>query len=130
MFPHFTKENARQYAIKSHAARKEAQARTELALKAIATPEMTLNALVMQDAGTFASEMLKEVREEIRGLWKEIKGARKSGESKTFKEYTDALSRLAEIERQLAGRPLPGSLRPKSPASKRSTQAQAEPEEG
>jgi len=52
-----------------------------------------------------------------------------TGETKPLKELSDCLSRLAEIERQLAGRPLPGSLRPKAEKSKRIASAQVEPDE-
>lgn len=38
-----------------------------------------------------------------------------------------AQSRLAEQERQLAGRPLPGSLKPTSPKSKRASQPDGTP---
>ena len=78
---------------------------------------------------SFAGKTLGRVRKQIALVQDAIDGAIENGESKQLKEYTDALSRLAEIERQLAGRPLPGSLRPKQEKSKRIANSTNEPDE-
>ena len=69
----------------------------------------------------FQAETLDRVRKQIRIVLARIE---ESKDSKTTKEWTDAFSRLAEVERQLAGRPMPGSLKPQQP---RRANASSEP---
>lgn len=63
----------------------------------------------------FQVETLSVTRAQMRLVQKRIEEAAEAGDSKGCKEWTDALSRLAELERQLAGRPMPGSLKPTAP---------------
>lgn len=65
---------------------------------------------------TFADKTLLRVRKQIERLSDEIDDAIE-GDSKKLKELTDALARLNEVERQLSGRPLPGTLKPRQSRS-------------
>lgn len=85
------------------------------------------NAPALEDGG-YSARTLTRVRKQVKLVQDAIDKALMAEEAKPLKDFTDALSRLAEIERQLAGRPLPGSLRPKQEKSKRIT-TQAEPDE-
>ena len=125
----FNKENAKLYSIKGQETRRQNKIRREQAANALLNPEATLQTLLEIDSGSFSKQMLNQAREKIKAVWVKIDEAIDSGESKVLKEYTDALSRLAEIERQLAGRPLPGSLRPKAEKSKRIANPSNEPDE-
>ena len=78
----------------------------------------------------FAEESLTRVQRHVRKLQGLI-DAELDGDcdAPRLKQLSDALSRLAEIERQLAGRPLPGSLRPKAEKPKRIANPSNEPDE-
>jgi len=122
----FTPEMAKIYALRSH----EARARNKLAkIEAENNPVIAKANLEQLAQDSFAGKTLGRVRKQIALVQDAIDGSIDSGESKQLKEYTDALSRLAEIERQLAGRPLPGSLRPKQEKSKRIASTSNEPDE-
>ncbi len=57
---------------------------------------------------------LARVRVQLNGIADKINGLvqRNEFDAKQLDQLASAFSRLSEIERQLAGRPLPGSLRP------------------
>lgn len=72
----------------------------------------------------FINQTLLDVRERMAELLKAMRGA-PAGVDK----FAAALGKLAEIERQLAGRPMPGSLKPPTPkADRRQTLTHATPE--
>ena len=122
----FTRETAQVFARRSH----EARARNKLArLEAETNPVIASQSLAQLAQDCFAGNTLKRVRKQIALVQDSIDDAITSCESKQLKEYTDSLRVLGEIERQLAGRPLPGSLRPKAEKAKRIASAQVEPDE-
>lgn len=63
----------------------------------------------------FVDVTLLAVRERIEELLKAMKGAPPGCD-----KHATALGKLAEIERQLSGRPMPGSLKPTAPRKARS----------
>ncbi len=100
----FTVANAAEMARRSHA---PGSARFRLP-----EPEKPQPQLIPQsamDADDFASRRLMRVREQLQRL---DDLAALAVEPKALKELADATTRLAEQERILAGRPLPGSRRP------------------
>ena len=121
----FTSENAASFAKRAWIVRKE---RKQAEIERQNNPVLAAEHLTELRQDCFAGKTLGRVRRQIALVQDAIDGSIESGESKQLKEYTDALSRLAEIERQLAGRPLPGSLRPDKPKTKR-TVATSDPEE-
>jgi hypothetical protein len=64
---------------------------------------------------TFISDRLESTRAEIRRVAGLLAKCEDPAE---VDKYASALSRLHDIERTLAGRPLPGSLRPTAPGRK------------
>ena len=121
----FTRETAQVFARRSH----EARARNKLAkIQAETNPVIASQSLTQLAQDCFAGNTLKRVRKQIALVQDQMDNFLETGETKPLKELSDCLARLAEIERQLAGRPLPGSLRPKQEKPKRIT-AQAEPDE-
>jgi hypothetical protein len=107
----FTTENAADYARKSHA---PDSARNQ---KPIAEP---LQALAVQSAEpsiVFAERRLSRVRAQLDGLDALIV---KESDPKRLKCLCDASARLSTQEFALAGRPLPGSRRPKEGREPRS----------
>ena len=97
----FTAENAAKYAELAHAARRQ----QVLADAAVA------NALPLADsADNFVSRKLSRVRGQIDVIEKLLD---KSTEPQAVDRFCNAMTRLYEIERILAGRPLPGSRRPR-----------------
>ena len=71
----------------------------------------------------FVCEMLIAIRDRMRECVHRMKGA-PAGVDK----HAAALGKLAEIERQLAGRPMPGSLKPAAAKSPRSSPSHAMPD--
>lgn len=67
--------------------------------------------------------MLITIRERMRECLNRMKGARTGCEKQAV-----ALGKLAEIERQLAGRPMPGSLKPAAAKSPRSSTSHSMPD--
>jgi hypothetical protein len=98
-------------AAKSHVVRKANFRAQKEALKghAVAAQPMTAVAAQTTAADDFSSLRLVRVREELTRLDKLLKA---ETDPVKLDKLASALSRLAEQERQLAGRPLPGSLRP------------------
>lgn len=117
-----SKENARALREKSI----EAQKRNKLALEQrlqmaesqalIAQPLIAAAvARTVQDSTSYVSERLTRTREHLKRLDAELEAAE---DPRAVKAICDAMARLAEIERILDGRPLPGSHSP----SKRQSQ--------
>lgn len=75
----------------------------------------------------FVCEMLIAIRDRMRECVHRMRGAPAGCD-----KHAAALGKLAEIERQLAGRPMPGSLKPAQPKASRSssfvTHGEPEPE--
>jgi hypothetical protein len=107
--PRFTRETAAIASIKGNASR---WSRPRVSQAPAAIPE-----IVPELANDFALRRLNRVREQLDKL-----DALASGEkdTKRLKELADATTRLSEQERILAGRPLPGSRRPKEGREPRS----------
>ena len=102
----FTRENAREMSAKANYVRwhkpdpeprQEAKAETP-AIAPAATPE-----------DGFAAKTLVRVRRQIESLLDDLSIER---DAQKKDRLASALGRLNEIERQLAGRPMPGSLKP------------------
>ncbi len=68
---------------------------------------------VAESVADYATLRLIRVRKQLDAVDDAIELAI-GGDSKSLKELTDAQMRLAEQERILAGRPMPGSLKPTS----------------
>jgi hypothetical protein len=111
--PQFTAATARENAAKSHVIRKANYAVAKQALKGQPHAAQPVTAVAAQTtaADDFSSLRLVRVREELTRLDKLLKA---ETDPVKLDKLASALSRLAEQERQLAGRPLPGSLRPAS----------------
>lgn len=69
------------------------------------------------------SKTLTRVRKQVSRLFELIEG---EIDPQKLDRLASALSRLAELERQLSGRPLPGSLRPRQEKPRRSTDVEPE----
>lgn len=96
-----TSANARQMAAKGHEAKR-------LRLEAL---RQTVDTLVQSPEVDYHSKRLARVRVQLGRIDDELERASLS-DSKRIKELTEAQIRLAEQERILAGRPLPGSRKP------------------
>ena len=97
----FTAENAAKYAELAHAARRQ----QNLADATVA------NALPLADsADNFVSRKLARVRGQMDVIEKLLD---KATEPQAVDRFCNALTRLYDVERILAGRPLPGSRRPR-----------------
>jgi hypothetical protein len=118
----FTPETARLAIVKSQAARKANRQRDRerlaLATKAL---ELILETAAESPVQTppispptdeFIQRRLARVREQLVRLDGMLSEAT---DSKVIKELSEALSRLQDQEQKLAGRPGPGTLKPKSP---------------
>jgi hypothetical protein len=106
--PLFTKENAAEYAAKSRLVAAESKRKSA---EAIALAEALRNSVPPPVDESYRSQRLSRVRGQLAIVDREIELCA-GKDSKRLKELTDAQARLAEQERQLAGRPLPGSMRP------------------
>lgn len=95
--PLFTPEIAADMARRSHDARKRNEER-----------EQPADADASQ-ADVYRTVRLTRTRKQMRRVDAMLT---KATDAKELKALCDALARLAEIERILAGRPLPGALRP------------------
>ena len=117
----FTRENAREMSAKANYVRwhkpdpeprQEAKAETP-AIAPAAIPE-----------DGFADKTLVRVRKQIESLLDDLSIER---DAQKKDRLASALGRLNEIERQLAGRPIPGSLKPSSKQSRSSPQVEPTP---
>jgi len=106
IMPQFTRETARE------AQRKSAESRR--ANRMAGGQEKPQAAPQNPPADEFVSVRLARVRTQLNGIADKIDVVVKRDEfdAKQLDQLASAFSRLSEIERQLAGRPLPGSLRP------------------
>jgi hypothetical protein len=112
----FTTANARENAAKALASRKAnylamKAAKNGQSLQLPASPAMAAEAPATDD---FSRARLACVRKQLNRIDDMMKT---ETDPAKLDKLASALSRLAEQERQLAGRPLPGSLRPKEPKS-------------
>ena len=103
----FTAANAAQYARKSHAPESARFRKPPPEAPALPPEQPVSNPAALLDE--FAARRLMRVREQLQRL---DDLAAQATDSKVLKELADATTRLAEQERILAGRPLPGSRRP------------------
>lgn len=110
----FTAENAAEMGRRGAEARAKREEQMRLAIE-LAVKDPVID---------FADRTLARVRIQMDKLADEI-DREITGESKRLKELTDAYSRLADQERILAGRPMPGS---RKPAPDRPTKRQFAPE--
>ena len=101
----FTAENAAKYAALAHAANRDRIATD----KAVANAD-ELAVIPADSAESFTMRRLMRVRCQLEKL---DRLAATAHSSKRLKELADATTRLSEQERILAGRPLPGSRRPR-----------------
>ena len=121
--PRFNSANAKEMAAKSHAARLQRRTSGNLAGETFPqTPQVGQE----EAANDYVARRLARVRKQLDSVDAAIEECI-GGDSKRLKELTDAQMRLAEQERQLAGRPLPGSRRPSADHEPRRTQ-RAEPQ--
>jgi hypothetical protein len=110
-----TPDNARAMAAKSwEARRKRAHEQAEQALTALAMPQQ-----VAEDP--FILSRLVRVRKQLDRIDGMIE---RETDPMKLDRLASAQARLAEQERLLAGRPMPGSLKPKSASTKGPTLAQ------
>ena len=116
----FTKENARQFQAKSAAARKQAS----LARLAEPTPKPTApvaKPTAEPIADSCVNEFTQRKLARVRGQIDRVEGLLDDAcEPQAVDRFANALTRLYDLERVLAGRPLPGSKRP---APERATKA-------
>jgi hypothetical protein len=92
-----TSATAREYATRSNRAQAAKRAR-QAAIASSGLPD-----------DPYLRERLKETREDI------VKARARLGKAKSGSEFNriaDAIAKLSELERQLSGRPLPGTLKP------------------
>ena len=109
--PFFTKENASEYARLGNIARWQTP-------KSLPQPDQTTassDATRLPITDEFTAKRLIRVRKQLERLDDMLEAEQ---DTKRIKELSDATTRLAEQERQLSGRPLPGTLRPDKPKSK------------
>lgn len=105
-----TSANAREFAVRSVAARKQRALERE---SSAAVPV----AVLAQAAGStddYQAKRLVRVRAQLDTLDARLEAELRAAkpDSRRIKDICDAQTRLAEQERQLSGRPLPGSRRP------------------
>ena len=112
---HFDVESAKRAAQRSVESRKAKQAEADQAKAIVAQLKV---AAVVEPEDSYRLERLRITREQLSGLDKDLKAAE---DEKGKKAICDAIARLSEVERQLAGRPAPGSLRPAQAKTKRTT---------
>lgn len=125
----FTADNARAMADIGRQRRQERKAQNAI------TASLPIEDRQKPVEDTFPAKILSRVRKQIASVMDSLEQALTDPEpdSKRCKDMSDCLSRLAELERQLAGRPLPGSMRPSAakvrrPASTISAPTLADPE--
>jgi hypothetical protein len=107
----FTSQNARENAAKSHVIRHQnylaaKEAKKGNSVLAQSAPAVAANRPILD---AFANERLTRVRKQLSRLDDLLES---ETDPTKLDKLASALSRLAEQERQLANRPLPGSLRP------------------
>jgi hypothetical protein len=103
----FTPANAKQFASKGGHARHQAYLKEREILRSLTATAMALPRLEPDDA--FRQRRLERVRQQLNRL---DEMAAKEKNPLTLDRLYSAIAKLAEQERILAGRPLPGSHRP------------------
>ena len=111
----FTSETARAYSAKGHEAKKKRKEEIRLLLNPVPPPT----------DDSYIQKRLHRVRGQIELISDYIDKAKDPME---MDKYASALSRLSELERQLANRPLPGSRRPGKEQPTRKGPVMLEPE--
>jgi hypothetical protein len=106
--PLFTTANAREMAARSHTARRERAEARENALNL--APRVSQTSSHQYDNDEFIAKRLARVRKQLDRLDGMIE---KETDPMKLDRLASAQARLAEQERILAGRPMPGSFRPK-----------------
>lgn len=113
--PVFTAETARIAAKLSHA---PTSARNRPAIQSLPEPQQTQPAANPADDG-YSLQVLTRTRRQLDLVAERIleELQRNKPDSRRLRDLSDAQRHLAEQERILAGRPMPGSLRPSSSKS-------------
>jgi hypothetical protein len=114
--PQFTAATARENAAKSHVVRKLNYAVAKQALKGQPQAAQPTTAMAAQTAAAddYSLRTLARVRDQIDQLADMMK---KETDPARLDRLAAAFAKLSEVERQLAGRPLPGSYRPSTKSS-------------
>lgn len=73
---------------------------------------VAIPAVPVTEVDGYCKKRIRRVREQIEALNERLDAQIESGDAKDLKALTDAIGRLAELERILSGRPLPGQRRP------------------
>lgn len=120
LMPQITAANAREMAAKSQEVRRRNKAERDMAREAEpATPQSVLQSDSQSQATDgYASRLLVRVRGEIDAILDAlvVERQKKDGpDPARIDRLASAFARLAEAERQLSDRPLPGTKRPPSP---------------
>lgn len=118
--PLFTRENARENALKANRVRWSRE-RSAAAQPAI-VPPVPIPIPVAED--TFTTRKLARVRGQIDRVEQLLDDA---DEPQAVDRFANALTRLYDLERVLAGRPLPGSRRPANEPKGRQSWVDAQP---
>jgi len=114
--PMITAETAASLAAKSHEARRRNKLAKEQAVPAIVAPAIA--AQVATD--DYAEKTKIRVRIILDDTFKRFEN---EDDANKIDRLASALSKLAELDRQLSGRPLPGTLKPTSKPVKRMAQS-------
>jgi hypothetical protein len=104
----FTSENAKELGALGHKARAENKRASASIQKTPETVQVTTPQESTQEE-SFSSKLLTRARARIDSI---IEMLTLTKDSKEVEQLTRALAALAELERKLDGRPLPGSRRP------------------
>lgn len=110
-----TSERARELAARSNAVQKARRESREAGIENVAVPEVN-------GAEEYIKERIKRTRRQIEMLDRQLNSecertpcehCHSDGvDAKAIKSIADAIAKLAEVERILSGRPLPGARRP------------------
>lgn len=121
--PLFTRENAREYAAKGNAVRWSPEHRNPK------PPPEPANAPRVAAIDPFVNERLYRVRAQLDLIDKRIKEQceKATPDGQTLNWLCSAQARLSEQERMLAGRPVPGSLKPRQDRPTRTSYVDAAP---
>ncbi len=117
--PFFTKENAKEFAVKAVETRKQLAEERRLTLEALRNP-----------TDDFREDMVKSTRAQIRLIASKIDKEleRSTIDSKVIKELSETMTRLEAIEQKLSMRSGPGTLKPSNKPQKPRSSAQSAPE--
>lgn len=113
----FTRDNAKQFSAKANQARWSRAKQPKL-------PEAQAEQVPASPDDGYVQTTVSRTRRQLDRLFELME---EELDPQKLDRLASAIARLAEQERQLSGRPLPGSLRPKQKRTKRSNSS-AEPE--